>query len=43
MRLRDYPRPAGDTGIGMHWGTGDTSSADVNVTCHSYATWASNG
>ncbi len=29
MPLRDYPRPADDTGIGIHWGTGDTRSADV--------------
>ena len=29
MQLKDYPRPPDDTGLGVHWGAGDTRFADV--------------
>lgn len=29
MRLRDYPRPPEDTGIGLHWGSGQCSEQQV--------------
>ena len=29
MKLKDYPRPKDDNGLGVHWGAGDCVEADV--------------